>query len=533
MVVMKSIPERRRTSRFHLASIGVAGAASAMLIGGLLYAAAVFLPDSQPTGWVAPPRLSSPDLSLEDGVMFRPYFDKVNWTGNLFAFPVNKDGDIDWQNQLWKTRADKEGAAALLDATNWDTGRKIVTLKSDGTKIPFRWGPVGTGYGNAAGARPTTQSAVLGDKATGQAVLNYLRGDRSGESTDTFRVRSSVLGDIVHSQPAYMSYGSVGKKDVGRVFVGANDGMLHAFDAKTGDEVFAYIPSMILPRLVDLTEDPYTHAYMVDGSPAVRKVTIGGASKIILAGGIGAGGSGTGSSGVKGLFALDVTDPDAASEATAASKILWEITPSMRAVGGTMQAAPEYVNLGQVYGAPLIVKVKSNGGTWAAIVGNGYNSSKGNSTLLIIDLLTGALIKELVAENGGGGGLSKPAAVDTDGDGVVDLVYAGDINGKMFRFDLSDATAGNWKSALVIDTKLAITGAPSLKFHPLGDVMVNFGTGRMFTSGDISDVTTQYAVYGIRQGTTVSMAIMGSRSAMTSSVGTVILGSRGPTDSCP
>ena len=239
-VTMEPISERRRTSRGHILALGIAGAASAMVVGGLLYAAATFLPDSQPTGWVAPPRLSSPDLSLENGVMYRPYFDKINRTGNLFAFPVDTNGDIDWQRQLWK-QGTQDGAAALLDALNWDTGRNIVTLKSDGTRIAFRWGPLGTGYGNASGARPTPQSAVLGDKSTGPLVLNYIRGDRTNESIDKYRVRGSVLGDIIHSQPVYMSYDSVGKKDVGRVFVGANDGMLHAFDAKTGAEVFALL----------------------------------------------------------------------------------------------------------------------------------------------------------------------------------------------------------------------------------------------------------------------------------------------------
>ena len=125
---MESIRDRLPAGR-RLAIVvkGIGAATAALVVGGLLYAATVFQPDIQPTGWVAPPRLSTVDLSTDGGVMYRAYFDRQNWTGNLFALPVDSAGNIDWQNQKWK-KGNAEGAAAVLDGMNWNTERNIVTL---------------------------------------------------------------------------------------------------------------------------------------------------------------------------------------------------------------------------------------------------------------------------------------------------------------------------------------------------------------------------------------------------------------------
>jgi type IV pilus assembly protein PilY1 len=138
-------------------------------------------------------------------------------------------------------------------------------------KIPFAWASL-----------DPTQQIVLGDATTGPNVVNYIRGDQTNESATGYRRRiDSVLGDIVHSRPFYVGGANP------RVYVAANDGMLHAFDATTGDEVFAYIPSMVIPKLVKLTvdDDPFIHRYYVDGSPNVGKTR----QQTILVGGLGAG----------------------------------------------------------------------------------------------------------------------------------------------------------------------------------------------------------------------------------------------------
>ncbi len=164
------------------------------------------------------------------------------------------------------------------------------------------------------------------------------------------------------------------------MYVPANDGMVHAFDAASGEEAWAYIPSMVIPELKNLTKSPYYHRYLVDGGMTANDVKIGSAGTkndwhTVLVGALGAGG--------KGLFALDVTDPTAFNETFAAAKIMWEITPSSSGYG----------DLGDTYSEPLIVRLNTD--QWAVIVGNGYNSATGKAVLYLNDIKNGTLIKKL------------------------------------------------------------------------------------------------------------------------------------------
>jgi hypothetical protein len=443
-----------------------------------------FQPDLMPVGWTAEVAVSKFNVTSGNETIYKPDYAKANWSGNLFAFPVSSAGVVDYAHPRWD-------AAARIKAQNytnttWNpTGRKIVTLKSDGAKIPFAWNSL-----------DPTQQIVLGTATTGPNVLNYIRGDRTNESATGYRRRvDSVLGDIVHSRPFYVGeqFGAVSASNP-RVYVAANDGMLHAFDATTGDEVFAYIPSMVIPKLINLTvdNDPFIHRYYVDGSPNVGKTD----TQTILVGGLGAGG--------KGLYALDITDPTASTEQLAADKILWEIT-NVSVNNNT--GDDSYTELGNTYGKPVIGKVQT--GDYAAIIGNGYNGTP-NSVLFVINLTTGALIQKITA--GSGTGLSSPTATDTDGDGIIDYVYAGDVDGNLWKFDLTSASSSSWTATKLFSTSVvatpakAITGAPSIRAHPVSGYMVNFGSGRMFTTAEAADTSVSY-VYGIwDNGTPVTLS---------------------------
>lgn len=453
-----------------------------------LYAAAIFTPNNQPTGWVGEVDVSSYDFTDGTQVIFKGDFIKGEWSGNLSAFPVDSDGTVLFDAERWSGGA----AAHLADRTNTD--RYIVTMKTDGTKIPFLWASLAT----------TQQATIDNSKSkdtVGPAIVNYVRGDRTNEvvpsKTSTslgYRPRKSVLGDIIHSRPLFVDHPTDP-----RVYVGANDGMLHAFDADSGNEVFAYIPSMLIGAVKALIVDPYIHTYFVDGSPNARKLDASGGNKTILVGGLGAGG--------RGLYALDITDPTAASESAAASKILWEITNT--AINNASSSS--YDDLGYTYGIPVIAKL--NDGTWAAIVGNGYNATQSDQAVLyVINLMTGARIARIATSVSGTSdanpnGLSSPSAVDTDRDGKVDYVYAGDINGNLWKFDIR--TIGSPVVTKLYTTSPAqpITGRPAVSLHPSGGLMINFATGRMFTSADATDATTVYYAYGIRDnGTTIDAA---------------------------
>lgn len=432
----------------------------ALLGQGAAKAAPIFDPDTQPVGYIGMPEVSSNIVTSGTQNLFAIDYSSQDWSGNLHSYPLSSTGAIvaldNWEG----------GAAGKIDLQNitsgaWNpTGRMIVTMNG-GTGIPFTWSSL------SATQKDDIDSASAA--LASSPVLNYLRGDRSNENPDgeKYRARSTVLGDIIHSTPVYWNDGTSQT-----VFVGANDGMLHAIDAATGSERFAYVPSMLIPKLAELSVDPYIHKYFVDGRMDVRKF----GSTTFLVGALGAGG--------KGLFALDVTNAAAADEADAASKLLWEITPSTTG----------FANLGYTYGQPVLATLDS---TAVAIVGNGYNNTgNGHATLFVINASTGGLIAEIDTGSGSAGtpnGLSSPTVVDVDVDGEVDYAYAGDIDGNLWKFDLAA------ESATLLHTTSpaqAITMAPGVKSHPLGGFMVAFATGRMFTDTDEADTATHYA-YGI------------------------------------
>ncbi|MFV3306216.1 pilus assembly protein [Pseudomonas sp. NY15181] len=348
------------------------------------------------------------------------------------------------------------------------------------------------------------------------SLVNFLKGDTRHEAH--YRPRTSLIGDIVNSSPvlgskagllvgvaerldggsgSYRAFAAAQSHRDDQVYVGANDGMLHAFNAKSGVETFAYIPTPVIPNLHRLGDRQYAseagqHRYYVDGSPAVSDVYFNGAWHRVLVGTLGAGG--------RGVFALDITDPDAVS-------LLWEFTA---------QDDPE---LGYMLFAPVIARLHS--GQWAVLLGNGYGGSDGNASLLLLDVADGRVLTRLTTSESGANGLSAVNAADVNGDGIADYAYAGDLRGNLWRFDLIDAGADDPLSPMSSvsaarfavsfgnrplyhatisasdPTAQPITSAPAFMKHPSGKgLMVYFGTGRYFTTRDKSSSTLQ-SVYGI------------------------------------
>ncbi|MEH6389030.1 MAG: PilC/PilY family type IV pilus protein [Pseudomonas profundi] len=366
----------------------------------------------------------------------------------------------------------------------------------------------------------------------GSDRVDYLKGDRSkeGNGDSQFRRRSSVLGDIINatpvvvSEPGYIPYiadkidGESGDyaefKDarIDRpelIYVGANDGMLHALSTEDGREVFAFVPNVLLKHMPRLTGQTYQgggHRFFVDGTPLVRDVYIGDQWRTVLIGTLAAGG--------KSIFALDITDP---GDNGAGTKLLWEIS----------DATDDYENLGYSFPEPEIVRLHS--GEWAVLQGNGYDSTEGAASMFIIDIADGSLIKELVVDEGedDANGLSSVRGADNNGDGIVDYAYAGDLRGNLWRFDLVETSpeepdgdpfskerqsavsaatyaisyGGNpLYTAVYPDSRLqSITAPPSLVRHPtLRGYMVLFGTGKYFETDDAApDTSKANTVYGV------------------------------------
>jgi len=441
-------------------------AATAVLAGAL------FIANSQPWGYVAPPALSSTNFSRGGAIAYTPWFETGSYRGDLLALPVSNNGIVTLLTPLWR-------AAAVLDGQDYLNGRQIVTTDGAGMAVPFRFDSL----------TPIQQMQIGSEQ-----ILNYVRGDRSNEGDGKFRIRTSVLGDIIHSGPVY-----VGKPKSGyifddylvfananagrqpRVYVGANDGMLHVLDAASGMEAFAYVPSMVVENLPKLAAQPYKHTYFVDGFLTAEDAQFGASWHTVLVGGLGAGGI--------GYYALDVTSASVWTEADAVSKVLWEFNSQSGGAG----------NLGYSYSRPSVVRLKN--GKWAAIVANGYLSLTGVASLYVLDIQTGAVIREIIVPDLNQNGLSSPTIIDADGDGYADTAYAGDLNGNLWKFDINNgsvAFGGRPLLRTVVSggVQQSITTAPEVGRHPHGGVMVYVGTGRLLAPGDALDESAQ-AVYGI------------------------------------
>ncbi|MCH8176977.1 MAG: PQQ-binding-like beta-propeller repeat protein [Proteobacteria bacterium] len=472
---------------------------AASLLLSQVYAAASFTPDFQPLGYIGPIELSNVNLA-NGSKAYRGWFENAAWQGDLIEYDVSSTGALTTSIDLtgpspvagatttnWSAHV--QFATNELTAGYWNTGRQIFTYTGS-SQVAFRWSNLSTSQKQAV------DLTAYNSGATFSSILNFVRGERINEyPTGNLRLRFSVLGDIIHSNPEYVgapeadivdsSYVSFVNANVNRaprVYVGANDGMLHAFDALTGDEVWAYIPLMVIGNVSKLAGRSYLHSYFVDGGLTVQDAFFGSAWHSVLVGSLGGGG--------KGLFALDVTHPDLSSENFSGGndkKVLWELD------GVTDN------DMGYIFGATTATQL--NDGKWYAINGNGVSSVNGIAVLYLVDIQTGVVTKISTGSGAKGkpNGLAAPALVDTDNDGMADIAYAGDIDGDMWKFDLTGSSPAAWKVAYKLYNGVGtqpITVAPDVANHPQSGHLVLYGTGRLYTAADIIDTSVQ-ALYGI------------------------------------
>lgn len=417
-------------------------------------------------------------------LMFQAGFEP-GWVGRLDAFNLSDAGDL---TSIWH---------ATIPAA---ASRSIFTRGTDNNAVEFSWANLST----------TQQAALNRNDTYGEQVVSFIRGDQTNESVSPylFRHRTSLLGDIVNSNALYTGQDDYGYSGINgysafltakqgtqnSVYVGANDGMLHAFDAATGVEQFAYIPSSLVGQLRYLADSNYSssHRYYVDGSPVAGDIKVGNDWKTILVGTTGAGG--------QSIFALDVTNPSHFLAANA----LWELS---------LDNAASPNDLGYSIPKPSIARTDSS--TWQVLVANGYGSVNGSAQLLRLNANSGVLVNAIDMGVTGSNGLSSPAVVDEDGDGIADLVYAGDLKGNIWRVNLADNTKFKvfqaCEATCTVSNFQPITTKLEVRAHPDGGVLILFGTGRYFSADDntLSNPPRVEAIYGIRDNnnqTTVTMS---------------------------
>ena len=470
---------------------------------------------------------SNPNITPTDNYLFSSAFRSGDWYGDFERRQINTTtGEIsattDWQ------------ARPLLDAKAY-ASRSIYTFDASSATNKLRlftWDNLTatekdyftTSYVATTASPTLSQFCASGDicltstsqtTAGGAALVDYVRGDRTNEGAENavnkfFRLRGSVLGDIVSSEAVFVkkplfeyadsgygAYRTARASRQGMVYVGANDGMLHAFNADTGEESWAYIPSMLMPKLYRLADKRYAtrHQFFVDASPTQADVYFDGAWHTVLIGGLGGGGA--------GYYALDVTDP-------AAPKALWEVSPS---VSG-------FESLGMSYGRPEVTKLRD--GTWVVLFASGYNNATGGGDggghLYVVNAQTGALIRTISTGVGSTNAIAGVCAVgpcpsglaqistwveNTRFDNTTTRVYGGDLFGNVWRFDVNNDVGASGYDAQLLATLRGSTGTvQSITTKPeLGKVdrypVVFVGTGRYLGSTDLSD-STQQSVYAIK-----------------------------------
>jgi type IV pilus assembly protein PilY1 len=493
------------------------------------------------TGSSASASISNPNISTGDNYIFSSSYESQLWYGHLVRQQLDLttgalSGTIDWD------------AESMLDAMPWSS-RNIYAFKASSPNgfTPFN----STNFGSNANFNPSLinslsqfcstgpacLTAAQQSAASGAALVNFLAGDRTYEGFPSnlsvyYRSRTHVLGDIVDSQASYVKaplllytdqgYSNYVASNTNRqsmIYVGANDGMMHAFYATSdmmdsngnvvssggtnvtgGTEAWAFIPTAAMPNLYKLADINYAnnHLFYVDGSPVSADICPSAPAtqcsgtgttsswKTILVGGLNAGGN--------SYYAIDITNP-------AAPHALWEFTNS---------------NLGLSFGNPQIVKLGGSGvgalaaGTWVVLLTSGYNNADGIGHLFVLNAYTGALLMDIKTGAGSTAspsGLSQIIAQVTNPsfDATVLQVYGGDLLGNLWRFDINTGTYSGKVQLLTqltgpTGTAQPVTSKPEIGLVN-GQVVVYVGTGQYLGPSDIGtapqDAPNLQSIYAI------------------------------------
>ncbi|MBL8508968.1 MAG: hypothetical protein JNM11_10885, partial [Chitinimonas sp.] len=517
------------------------------------------------------PSTASPVLSDDDNVAYVASYRNGSWSGRLEAKLIDPEtGEYLPGDPIWRAHQKLDAAVLSGGGTGWDTQRRIAVGTGSGTAVPFRWASLPAGH-----------QAVLQDGKTvdyGQSLLNYLRGDKSNEGesgSKLFRARGDdtvgdttigILGDIINSRPVVLSkatsrysqdyhegydaFVTSVKNRSPVVYVNSNDGMLHAFDATSagiggakvatatsGKELWAYIPSMLLRTGADaLDEDGrknglQSYAYSEAANPPFRKHYLNDATPTIFDADLGHTGGTKGpvnwrsllisglNKGGKGYFALDVTNGAAATETDVANKLLWEFKGD--------------ADLGYSFGSVTVSWIKDHG--WVVIVPSGYNNSTGNGAIWVLNAKTGAVVKKFTISAAGCGAnncfqvpginASNPLNLGSVATFVTSRdeerlwsIYAADMQGNVWRMDVSDANMNNWKIVKLAEldrglapkgvydnTRQPVTVNPAIAWDSSADARWIFiGTGldqsKADRDGTFAQANQVQTMYAIRDG---------------------------------
>lgn len=496
---------------------------------------------------------SSDSINGNDAKLYTSTYDANGWKGAVSSQIITTETGALSDNTDWGVNTSNRAAntADKLNARISQISSRLI-LSSNGI------GGISFNYTNLGDAQKTSLTASLASNATsaartalGTAIADFIRGDNSnyGKTVQglTFRTRTSIQGDIVNSSIWYTGAPSQGYSQAGyalfaerhstrtpMLYVGGNDGMLHGFSALDGQERIAYVPQGVIANLPQLANSSYSHRYFVDGSAFSGDVDIGSTSsnaadrwRTMLIGSLGAGG--------KGYFVLDVTQPGATVSSGYASNFSTSNAGGLVVMDNT---AGTDADIGNIFSAPVVSEynsqistqvVKMNNNRWAVVMGNGINSTN-ERPVLLIQYLDGSkeLLKITAASSGANAssnGLAAPRLVDLNADGTPDIIYAGDLRGNLWKFNVASDTSQNWGVAFNgsplftasytannATTIQPITTSPLVRINKsTGGLMVAFGTGINVTEENRTDISKQ-SFYSILDNTRYKVCIAGDSS---------------------
>ena len=453
--------------------------------------------------------VSSALVSADSHYAYGATYKTGRWSGDLLAYKIDPQSGQRTQIEGWSARA-------RLDARDQAKDPRTIYFMDGTTRKPFTWSALGSLQSNFNGTHASSRlaqydqmSTAQKEAALGQNLVDFIRGDQSKEGFTKdqngrlYRTRESRLGDIIGSQPLYVGEPLHKYRDAGHsafrlaqrgrtpmVYVGGNDGMLHAFYAEVDPrassieggkqvqtaarEAWAFVPTTVMPELPRLASVSYEggHRYFVDGSPVTADIQAGGTWKTILVGGFNKGG--------KGYYALDITNPQD-------PKPLWEVNST------------SISTMGHSFGRPLVSKLPD--GRWAVFLTSGYNNTDNKGYLYVLDANDGSPI-HTIATTGSGlreiNNFVRNPAIDN----TTQLLYGGDLEGNVWRFEFNkDGSAKSAKKVVQlvderskpqpITTRMELVPTSAATERP----RILVGTGRLFGSYDLADKSTQ-SVYG-------------------------------------
>lgn len=488
----------------------------------------------------AAPAISSAQL-ITGSFKYIAEYDPTQNSGSVKAFELNTAGDFS------STKIFDVGER--LQSADWTT-RQVITNDGDTGKAFRSATTFSTAYDTAL------RDSVLTVDADKNSLINFLRGDRDNEKplgNALWRSRSvsNILGPIVNASPwletkpsarflagtfatgtpSYSSFATTNASRPKLLWVGSNDGMLHAFVSDTGEPRISYVPSPLVSRLRTISQEANSVIAGMDGSPFTGDVLVGAGAlstrlwKTYLFSSLGRGG--------RAFFALDVTDTSSTgmSEGNASSIFKWMFSSDDDSdLGYALSDQVMHPASGQA--VPI---VRLNNGKFGLLLPNGVESTAKKAFLYILSVdgpdgssgwTAGDRKIKLATDATTSNGMVGVNWVDLDNNGTADVAYGTDLKGRIWKFDISSTNPADWKSSILSggvpapffeaksgSTALPITTSPTVSFPPMGGVLVSFGTGKSVLTGDFPDTTKTQRFYTIWDSGITSRALAPSDSS--------------------